>query len=198
VGDPAKRAIGVKSPSAYRAVVGCPAHAARCRSCRCPAGIAGVGRRQMVPDRQRGLVTNHEVAANGYQGFHFGASFEEQAAANRGRRQCSCDGPAPWTIKTIAGRCPRAAGSMHFDRDALELRRLVLGIACRGGAGETSLFAHRAYRHRSRLGVSGTSGSNPLSSSAESRANLTVGSTSPPGGSSMIPAVSTARRPLAQ
>jgi hypothetical protein len=36
---------------------------------------------------------------------------------------------------------------------------------------KTSLFAHGAHRPSSRLGVNGTSGSNPLSSSAESIAN---------------------------
>jgi hypothetical protein len=45
---------------------------------------------------------------------------------------------------------------------------IVLAIARRCGAREISLFAHRAHRYRSRLGVSGTSGSNPLSSSGES------------------------------
>jgi hypothetical protein len=45
----------------------------------------------------------------------------------------------------------------------------VLAIARRCGAREISLFAHRAHRYRPRLGVSGTSGSNLLSSSRESR-----------------------------
>ena len=47
----------------------------------------------------------------------------------------------------------------------------VLAIGRRCGAREISLFAHRAHRYRSCLGVSGTSGSNLLSSSKESGAN---------------------------